>query len=105
MCKRPDIAAPFSVAEDLDGAGGEEYPMDIWLLLASYIRPEDVVSFSLICKSAWTATCTAAFWTRLYRRCGHRGLTVVCVADVMLFVVWTCSQDGDLCAFSTPCQV
>ncbi|XP_054432476.1 transmembrane protein 183A isoform X1 [Pteronotus mesoamericanus] len=51
---------------DLDGAGGEEYPMDIWLLLASYIRPEDVASFSLICKKAWTVTCTAAFWTRHY---------------------------------------
>ncbi|XP_035872023.1 transmembrane protein 183A isoform X2 [Phyllostomus discolor] len=88
---------------DLDGAG-EEYPMDIWLLLASYIRPEDIVNFSLICKNAWTVTCTAAFWTRLYRRCGHRELTVVCVADLMLFVVWTCSQDGDLCTFSTPCQ-
>ena len=28
--------------EDPDGTG-EEYPMDIWLLLASYIRPEDIV--------------------------------------------------------------
>nr|XP_060496903.1 LOW QUALITY PROTEIN: transmembrane protein 183A-like [Panthera onca] len=54
--------------EDLDGAGGEEYPMDIWLLVASYIRPEDIVNFSLICKNAWNVTCTAAFWTRLYRR-------------------------------------
>uniref|UniRef100_A0A672K772 Transmembrane protein 183A-like n=1 Tax=Sinocyclocheilus grahami TaxID=75366 RepID=A0A672K772_SINGR len=47
---------------------GEEYPIDIWLLLAAYIRPEDVCRFSLICKNAWTATCTAAFWTRLYKR-------------------------------------
>nr|XP_037846817.1 transmembrane protein 183A-like [Chlorocebus sabaeus] len=54
--------------EELDGAGGEEYPMDIWLLLASYIRLEDVVKFSLICKNAWTVICTAAFWIRLYRR-------------------------------------
>ncbi|XP_040337060.1 transmembrane protein 183-like [Herpailurus yagouaroundi] len=54
--------------KDLDGDGGEEYPMDIWLLLASYIRPEDFVNFSLICKNAWTVTCTAAFWTRLYQR-------------------------------------
>ncbi|XP_006888038.1 PREDICTED: transmembrane protein 183A [Elephantulus edwardii] len=54
--------------EDVDRAGGEEYPMDIWLLLASYIRPEDIVNFSLICKNAWTVTYTAAFWTRLYRR-------------------------------------
>lgn len=55
--------------EDKDGAAGEEYPMDIWLLLAAYIRPEDIAKFSLICKNAWTVTCTAAFWTRLYRRC------------------------------------
>ncbi|XP_019493598.1 PREDICTED: transmembrane protein 183A isoform X1 [Hipposideros armiger] len=54
--------------EDLDRAAGEEYPVDIWLLLASYIRPEDIAKFSLICKNAWTVTCTAAFWTRLYRR-------------------------------------
>uniref|UniRef100_A0A2I3GQQ8 F-box domain-containing protein n=1 Tax=Nomascus leucogenys TaxID=61853 RepID=A0A2I3GQQ8_NOMLE len=54
--------------KELHRAGGEEYPMDIWLLLASYIRPEDIVNFSLICKNAWTVTCSAAFWTRLYRR-------------------------------------
>lgn len=51
--------------------------MDIWLLLASYIRPEDIVNFSLICKNAWTVTCTAAFWTRLYRRCDHSLLTLL----------------------------
>uniref|UniRef100_A0A8B9TLN5 Transmembrane protein 183A n=1 Tax=Anas platyrhynchos TaxID=8839 RepID=A0A8B9TLN5_ANAPL len=60
--------APALYLEDPDGDGGEEYPIDIWLLLASYIRPEDIVRFSLICKKAWTVTCTAAFWTRLYRR-------------------------------------
>ncbi|XP_031988893.1 transmembrane protein 183A isoform X2 [Corvus cornix cornix] len=54
--------------KDAEAGGGEEYPIDIWLLLASYIRPEDIVRFSLICKKAWTVTCTAAFWTRLYRR-------------------------------------
>ncbi|XP_048353250.1 transmembrane protein 183A isoform X1 [Sphaerodactylus townsendi] len=54
--------------ENADGAVGQEYPIDIWLVLASYIRPEDIVNFSLICKRAWTAICTAAFWTRLYRR-------------------------------------
>ncbi|KAB0356123.1 hypothetical protein FD754_000279 [Muntiacus muntjak] len=35
--------------------GGEEYPMDIWLLLASYICPEDIVNFPLICENAWTS--------------------------------------------------
>ncbi|XP_053171400.1 transmembrane protein 183A [Scomber japonicus] len=47
---------------------GAEYPVDIWLVLSSYIRPEDVCRFALICRSAWTVTCTAVFWTRLYRR-------------------------------------
>ncbi|XP_024234740.1 transmembrane protein 183A [Oncorhynchus tshawytscha] len=47
---------------------GEDYTVDIWLVLASYIRPEDVCTFALICRNAWTVTCTAAFWTRLYRR-------------------------------------
>uniref|UniRef100_H0XHN0 F-box domain-containing protein n=1 Tax=Otolemur garnettii TaxID=30611 RepID=H0XHN0_OTOGA len=48
--------------KDLDGAGGEEYPMDIWLLLASYICPKDIVNFSLICKNVWTVVCTDTFW-------------------------------------------
>nr|XP_057911904.1 transmembrane protein 183A isoform X2 [Doryrhamphus excisus] len=47
---------------------GEEYPVDIWLVLSSYIRPEDVCRFSLICRNAWMVTCTAVFWRRLYRR-------------------------------------
>lgn len=92
-----------SVSEDLDGAAGEEYPMDIWLLLASYIRPEDIVNFSLICKNAWTVTCTAAFWTRLYRRCGHRELALFSVWLIsLLSVIWSHSLDGDLLALS-PC--
>ncbi|XP_062299949.1 transmembrane protein 183A isoform X2 [Scomber scombrus] len=51
-----------------ESSDGGEYPVDIWLVLSSYIRPEDVCRFALICRSAWTVTCTAVFWTRLYRR-------------------------------------
>ena len=51
----------------LDGTG-EEYPIDIWLLLAPCICPENAVNFSLICKNAWTLICTATFWIRLYVR-------------------------------------
>ncbi|XP_029007771.1 transmembrane protein 183A isoform X2 [Betta splendens] len=51
-----------------ESSDGQEYPVDIWLLLSSYIRPEDVCTFALICRNAWTVTCTAVFWTRLYRR-------------------------------------
>lgn len=54
--------------ENSECSDGEDYPVDIWLVLSSYIRPEDVCRFALICRNAWTVTCTAAFWTRLYRR-------------------------------------
>lgn len=54
--------------ESNESTDGEEYPVDIWLVLASYIRPEDVCRFALICRNAWIVTCTAAFWTRLYKR-------------------------------------
>ncbi|TMS19115.1 Transmembrane protein 183 [Larimichthys crocea] len=54
--------------ESSESSDGAVYPVDIWLVLASYIRPEDVCRFALICRNAWTVTCTAAFWTRLYRR-------------------------------------
>ncbi|KAL0978462.1 hypothetical protein UPYG_G00170720 [Umbra pygmaea] len=56
-----------------DPHDGDDYPVDVWLVLASYIRPEDVGTFALICRNSWTVTCTAAFWTRLYRR--HYSLT------------------------------
>lgn len=46
-----------------------EYPIKIWLLLAEYIRPEDVKSFSLICKTTLSVVNTASFWIRLYKRC------------------------------------
>ena len=45
----------------LGWTGGEEYPMDIWLLLASYICPEDIMNFPLICKNAWTSLALLPF--------------------------------------------
>lgn len=54
--------------KESESSDGREYPVDIWLVLSSYIRPEDVCRFSLICRNAWIASCTAVFWTRLYRR-------------------------------------
>ncbi|XP_053562491.1 transmembrane protein 183A [Bombina bombina] len=50
---------------------GEQYPTDVWLMLASYLRPEDIMKFALICKDAWSVTCTAVFWMRLYKRHYH----------------------------------
>ena len=64
----PEKRRARGTREDLDGTGGEEYPIDIWLLLAPCICPENAVNFPLICKNAWTLICTAIFWTRLYGR-------------------------------------
>uniref|UniRef100_UPI00358EA85E transmembrane protein 183A isoform X2 n=1 Tax=Myxine glutinosa TaxID=7769 RepID=UPI00358EA85E len=55
---------------------GMAFPLDMWLTLSAYIRPEDVNNFALICKDAWIVTCTAAFWTRMYRRYYHMGTTL-----------------------------
>lgn len=57
-----------AASTESESSDGREYPVDIWLVLSSYIRPEDVCRFALICRNAWIATCTAVFWTRLYRR-------------------------------------
>uniref|UniRef100_A0A3Q3B528 Transmembrane protein 183A n=1 Tax=Kryptolebias marmoratus TaxID=37003 RepID=A0A3Q3B528_KRYMA len=62
------VANAIEKEENSECSDGENYPVDIWLVLSSYIRPEDVCRFALICRNAWTVTCTAAFWTRLYRR-------------------------------------
>ncbi|XP_078450267.1 transmembrane protein 183A isoform X1 [Lampetra planeri] len=70
---RKKRSKPASKAEDHGDEGGQEFPMDLWLLLAAYIRPEDVGRFALISKRAWFVTCTTVFWARLYRRYYHRG--------------------------------
>jgi hypothetical protein len=51
-----------------EGDGGVEYPLDIWFLISEYILPEDVSTFSRICKSALHVVGTAKFWFHLYRR-------------------------------------
>lgn len=47
---------------------GKDYPIDIWFLLSEYIRPEDVGTFALICRTSFEVVCTARFWFGLYRR-------------------------------------
>ncbi|CAH1271578.1 TMEM183A [Branchiostoma lanceolatum] len=45
-----------------------EYPMDLWFVLAPYIRPEDIGRFASICRNTWLLTRTIGFWRRLYNR-------------------------------------
>lgn len=52
--------------------GGNTFPLDIWYLIAKYIRPEDVITFSTICRDAWCVVNTPSFWLNLYKRSVHQ---------------------------------
>lgn len=45
-----------------------EFPNDIWFLIAEFISPEDLARFALICKQTYAITTTLKFWKVLYRR-------------------------------------
>lgn len=45
-----------------------DFPNDIWFLIAEFISPEDVTRFALICKQTYAVTTTLKFWKMLYRR-------------------------------------
>jgi hypothetical protein len=43
------------------------YPLDLWYILSKFIRPEEILRFSLICKGAFEAVSLFAFWLRMYK--------------------------------------
>lgn len=47
---------------------GIEYPLDIWYILSTYIRPEDVGRFAAICKASNEVVHSATFWFATYKR-------------------------------------
>jgi len=46
----------------------KHYHIDLWFLISSYIRPEDVQAFSCICRSSYLVTHTKKFWLNIYIR-------------------------------------
>ncbi|KRX91250.1 Transmembrane -like protein, partial [Trichinella pseudospiralis] len=44
------------------------YPVHLWTIIASYIYPEDICRFALICPDAASAIRSAHFWKMLYKR-------------------------------------
>lgn len=48
-----------------------EFPNDIWFLIAEFISPEDIPRFALISKQTYAITTTLKFWKNLYRRYYH----------------------------------
>lgn len=45
-----------------------QYPIDIWDAISKHIQPEDISSFSRICRSTASICRTAIFWKQLYHR-------------------------------------
>ncbi|CAH1786827.1 unnamed protein product [Owenia fusiformis] len=63
------ISSPMSPNEGPeDYTEGRVYPLDLWFILAQYIRPEDVGLFARLCTSSHYVTHTAGYWNRLYLR-------------------------------------
>lgn len=48
---------------------GIEYPLDVWMNISKFIRPEDVGRFACICKTSHYVVHLAHFWIILYKRC------------------------------------
>lgn len=66
--KRSKNKKKNNVTGDESSECGLIYPLDVWCLLAKYIRPEHVQKFALICKGARQAVNMRTFWLRLYNR-------------------------------------
>ncbi|CAF1513093.1 unnamed protein product [Adineta steineri] len=47
---------------------GNNYPIDLWYLIAMYIRPEDVGRFALICSATNQVVNSIVFWISLFRK-------------------------------------
>lgn len=47
---------------------GQDYPLDLWYLIAMYIAPEDVGRFALICRKTNLVVNSVSFWIFLFRR-------------------------------------
>lgn len=42
--------------------------IDVWFLIAQYLRPEDTLKFALICKQTCFVTSSETFWRSLFER-------------------------------------
>ncbi|CAF1356741.1 unnamed protein product [Adineta ricciae] len=51
-----------------DHSAHTDYPLDLWFILATYIAPEDIGRFSLICRAANHVVNTVYFWMLLFRK-------------------------------------
>ena len=47
---------------------GREYPYDIWFRIGTYIAPEDIGRFALICRTTNQVVNSTAFWISIFNK-------------------------------------
>ena len=47
---------------------GKDYPYDIWFRISTYIAPEDIGRFALICRTTNQVVNSAAFWISIFKK-------------------------------------
>ncbi|KAG8242137.1 hypothetical protein J6590_071888 [Homalodisca vitripennis] len=70
VMKKASCRRKKTLSESIAGCStdGNTYPLDIWHILSKYIRPEDIATFSAICRNSWSVVQTPTFWLSLYKR-------------------------------------
>ncbi|KAI5637636.1 hypothetical protein NE865_09619 [Phthorimaea operculella] len=54
--------------DNIEDRPGIVYPEIVWYFISRYLTPEQIFIFALLCKDAYRATHTEAFWRRMYDR-------------------------------------
>jgi hypothetical protein len=72
---------------------GNCYPLDLWCILADYIKPEQIQTFACICRGSYVAVSSISFWSRLYERFISDNVSL----PARLKSNWIESRDGFKC--------
>lgn len=72
---------------------GNCYPLDLWCILANYIKPEQIQTFTCICRGSYVAVSSVSFWARLYQRFISDSVSL----PARLKSDWIESRDGFKC--------
>ncbi|KAJ2950874.1 hypothetical protein O0L34_g5234 [Tuta absoluta] len=54
--------------DNIEDRPGEVYPEIVYYFISRYLKPEQTLTFALLCKDAYGVTRTEAYWRRMYER-------------------------------------
>lgn len=47
---------------------GKDYPYDLWFRIGTYVAPEDIGKFALICRTTNQIINSVAFWISIFKK-------------------------------------